>query len=117
MIISSPIGNLFGQTKTIEAQAQSYKEIILQAEADAREYESGIVYGIGGFCFGLLGWIFAMESRPDVPASRLIGKSPNEAAIYAEAYKRKVKSIRKTAACIGWAMNVPVAVIFVLIVN
>lgn len=110
MMFVTPIINVFAQTNTVN-QEPSYAQIQATAEADAREDESGIGYGIGGFFCGIFGWLFAQVSSPDVPASRLIGKSTNYVAVYAEAYKRKAKSIRTTAACIGWAIGSTVSLI------
>lgn len=113
MMFVTPIINVLAQTKTMN-QEPSYAEIQAQAEADAREDESGVGYGIGGFFCGIFGWLFAQLSSPDVPATRLIGKSANYVAIYAEAYKRKAKSVRTTAACIGWAIGSTVSLIIIL---
>ena len=108
MLLLVPIAQVLAQTAGTQ-QEPSYLEVKTQAEADAKQDTSGIGYGFGGFFCGIFGWLFAMLISPDVPTARLIGKSPSYVAIYTESYKSKAKSIRTSAACIGWGIGAAVS--------
>ena len=105
LILALPVAQALAQTNGTQQEDPSFLEIKTQAEQDAKQDVSGFGYGVGGFFCGIFGWLFATLSNADAPASRLIGKSPTYVSIYVESYKSKAKSIKTTAACIGWGIG------------
>lgn len=78
---------------------------VQQAEADARrdvgQDVSAISWGVGGFFCGVCAVAYVYIDKPQVPASRLVGKSPEYVSFYTDTYNREVKKQRGQAAMIG----------------
>ena len=78
---------------------------VQQAEADARrdvgQDVSTISWGIGGFFCGVCAVAYVYIDKPQVPASRLVGKSAEYVSFYSDTYNREVKKKRGQAAMIG----------------
>lgn len=78
---------------------------VQQAEADARrdvsQDVSAISWGIGGFFCNVCAVAYVYISKPQVPASRLVGKSPEYVSFYTDTYNREVRKKRGQAAMIG----------------
>lgn len=78
---------------------------VQQAEADARrdvgQDVSAISWGVGGFFCGVCAVAYVYIDKPQVPASRLVGKSPEYISFYTDTYNREVKKQRGQAAMIG----------------
>lgn len=76
-----------------------------QAEADARrdvsQDVSAISWGIGGFFCSVCAIAYVYIDKPQVPASRLVGKSAEYVAFYTDTYNRETKKKRGQAALIG----------------
>lgn len=54
-----------------------------------------------GFLGNILGVLIASIYEPAPPASRLLGKSPEDAAFYTDSYKAKSRSIQLRQSVIG----------------
>ncbi len=76
-----------------------------QAEADAKAMDKTGGYFAGGFLCGIVGFIIAVSSSPDVPTEKLVELSDVEKEIYSDAYVKAAKSKRTTSACTGWAFG------------
>ena len=78
---------------------------VQQAEADARrdvsQDVSPISWGIGGFFCGVCAVAYVYIDKPQVPASRLVGKSAEYVSFYTDTYNRETKKQRGQAAMIG----------------
>ena len=78
---------------------------VQQAEADAlRDVDqdvSPISWGIGGFFCGVCAVAYVYIDKPQVPASRLVGKSAEYVSFYTDTYNREVRKQRGQAALIG----------------
>ncbi len=78
---------------------------VQQAEADARrdvsQDVSPISWGVGGFFCGVCAVAYVYIDKPQVPASRLVGKSADYVSFYTDTYNREVKKQRGQAAMIG----------------
>jgi hypothetical protein len=101
-------------TNTDKEKKTDYSQVCEQAKHDASDDEgSGLGYGAGGFLCGIFGWLFAELSSPRAPSAQLIGKDANYVRAYTSCYEKKAKSIRRTAACVGWAISVPVSYLII----
>ena len=56
---------------------------------------------VGGCVLGLVGLFGVHLYEPQVPASRLMGKSPEYVMFYTDAYKAKSRDLRSRSAFIG----------------
>ena len=78
---------------------------VQQAEADARrdvsQDVSAISWGIGGFFCSVCAVAYVYIDKPQVPAARLVGKSPEYVSFYTDTYNREVRKKRGQAALIG----------------
>ncbi len=78
---------------------------VQQAEADARrdvgQDVSAISWGIGGFFCSVCAVAYVYIDKPQVPASRLVGKSAEYVSFYTDTYNREVRKQRGQAAMIG----------------
>jgi hypothetical protein len=76
---------------------------VMAAEADAKRDISGAKWkllGMAGYIFGAT-VVAAYAVRPDPPATRLLGKSPEYTAFYVETWKDRSKARRVKHAWIG----------------
>ena len=93
----------WGKNKT---EPFDYNQICDIAQKDAGIDEgSGLGYGAGGFLCGCFGWLYVEIKSAKPPSARLIGKDMNYVLAYKSCYEKKAKSIRRTAACTGWAIS------------
>jgi Na+/H+ antiporter NhaD/arsenite permease-like protein len=81
--------------------AQSMDEACMQAEADAEaEVDKGMWF-LGGCLFGLIAVGIAYVVKPNPPASRLVGMSPEYVASYTDCYTQKGASIQTSSTMYG----------------
>ena len=87
------------------------EQAFLDAHKDVDEYVSGISWLAGGFLCCLVA-IYAAVDTPDVPAMRLVGKSPEYITVYTSEYQSKAKGKRVKNALIGWAVASALSTIY-----
>ncbi|MFH1052555.1 MAG: hypothetical protein V1779_16675 [bacterium] len=91
-----------------------YSQVCDQAKKDAADDEgSALGYGAGGFLCGIFGWLFAELSSPRAPSAKFIGKDATYAKAYSSCYEKKAKSIRRTSACVGWAIGSTLSLVLI----
>lgn len=73
----------------------------LTAEQDAESDAKKVTWFFIGFLGNILGVLIASVYEPAPPASRLLGKSPEEAAFYTDSYRAKSRSIQLRQSVIG----------------
>ncbi|MCG9133080.1 hypothetical protein J5I95_15495 [Candidatus Poribacteria bacterium] len=73
----------------------------LTAEQDAESDAKKVTWFFIGFLGNILGVLIASIYEPAPPASRLLGKSPEDAAFYTDSYKAKSRSIQLRQSVIG----------------
>lgn len=83
-------------------------------QADARHDTDAIWYLIG-CCGAEIGVIVAYFMTPDVPGSKLLGKSPEYASAYHDAYVAASKKAREKKAVIGCCTNMAIGAIIYLV--
>ena len=72
-----------------------------EGEMSADSETSGTLWFAAGCCVGGVGVLLAYVIKPDPPASRLIGKSPEYVASFTDCYRTKAKSIQTSNAWYG----------------
>lgn len=79
-------------------------EAIAAAERDAQNNVNKGLWVLSGCCifFGPYATNAARRSEPSLPATRLLGKSPEYVAFYAAAYRAKAKSLQIKSARAGF---------------
>ena len=82
----------------------------LTAEQDAESDAKKVTWFFIGFLGNILGVLIASVYEPTPPASRLLGKSPEDAALYTDSYKAKSRSIQLRQSVIG--LIIPFALMF-----
>ena len=82
------------------------------AESDARKTR-WVFIGIFG---NILGVLIASVYEPTPPASRLLGRSPEYAALYTDSYKIKSRSIQVRHSVIGIALVFALAFVWSVLV-
>ena len=82
----------------------------LTAEQDAASDAKKVTWFFIGFLGNILGVLIASIYEPAPPASRLLGKSPEDAAFYTDSYKAKSRSIQLRQSVIG--LIIPFALMF-----
>ena len=82
----------------------------LTAEQDAESDAKKVTWFFIGLFGNILGVLVASIYEPAPPASRLLGKSPEDAALYTDSYKAKGRSIQLRQSVIG--LIVPFALMF-----
>ena len=80
-------------------QTDDAAQAIIDAQRDA-EYQSSL-WILGGCCLGIFGIGLAVIYDPPIPASALLGKSPEYINIYVQEYKRQAKSANIQDTVIG----------------
>ena len=73
----------------------------LTAEQDAESDAKKVRWFFIGFLGNIMGVIIASIYEPTPPASRLLEKSPEDAALYTDSYKAKSRSIQVRQSVIG----------------
>ena len=71
------------------------------ARRDVGQDVSAISWGIGGFFCSVCAVAYVYIDKPQVPASRLVGKSAEYVSFYTDTYNREIKKQRGQAAMIG----------------
>jgi hypothetical protein len=94
------------QDSTVVSLVEIQNKAAQDAESDA--HTSG--YFIAGCALGIIGWVIAIASDPEVPSERLLTLNANQLPFYMSAYKEKMKSKNTKAACTGWGISAGVAV-------
>ena len=82
----------------------------LTAEQDAESDAKKVTWFFIGFLGNILGVLIASIYEPMPPASRLLGKSPEDAALYTDSYRAKSRSIQLRQSVIG--LIIPFALMF-----
>lgn len=75
----------------------------LTAEQDAESDAKKVTWFFIGFLGNILGVLVASIYEPTPPASRLLGKSPEDAALYTDRYKaksRRTQVIESIGGCV-----------------
>jgi hypothetical protein len=86
-------------------------EACTQAEVDAGVDFNKQIWWAGGCLFGLIAVGVAYVVKPNPPASRLVGKSPEYVASYTDCYEDKAGSLQRTAALQGCLVGFSITMI------
>ena len=89
----------FAQRNSLQAEA------IVAAERDAQNDVNKGLWFLGGCFGGVIGVIIAYGVEPSPPATRLLGKSPEYVAFYAQAYTEKAKKLQTNSALGGCCVS------------
>ena len=103
LIFSIPFVSL-AQRNSIQAEA------VAAAELDAETNTNTSLWFFIGCLGGLLGLVYSNFDTPTVPASRLMGKSPEYVAFYSDAYVLKAKKLQTDSAVRGCITNAAASV-------
>ena len=76
-------------------------EACAQAKADAEMEVNKTMWFAGGCLIGILAVGAAYLVKPNPPASKLVGKSPEYIASYSDCYKEKASSIQTSSSMYG----------------
>ena len=87
----------------------------LDATRDVARDANSASWGIGGFCCGFFAIGAATIQTPTVPASNLIGKSPNYIVFYTQAYQSEMKKRNLYAATTGCVVGAGVSILWLLV--
>lgn len=86
------------------------------AERDAQTDVNGTLWFLAG-CLGTwVGLVIAYVYAPSLPASRLLGKSPEYVAYYTDFYRAKAKSIQTGQAWTGCIVTAIAQVVYIVVV-
>ena len=85
----------------------------LMAEQDAESDAKKVRWFFIGFFGNIVGVLIASIYEPMPPASRLLEKSPEDAALYTDSYKAKSRSVQTRQSVIG--LVVPFILMFLWI--
>ena len=89
----------------------------LRAEQDAESDAKKISWFFIGFLGNILGVLIASIYEPAPRASRLLGKSPEEAAVYTDSYKAKSRSIQLRLSLIGLLIPFVLMILWVILLG
>ena len=87
-----------------QEQLTTQQQAIFDANNDVQQNVSGALWFFGGAGCGILTFAYAVLDTPQVPMTRLLGKSPAYIAIYTTEYQSKAKRKRITSSCLGWGV-------------
>ena len=87
----------------------------LTAEQDAESDAKKVTWFFIGFFGNIMGVLIASIYEPTPPASRLLEKSPEDAALYTDSYKAKSRSIQIRQSVIG--LIVPFILMFLWVLS
>ena len=68
-----------------------------------------------GFFGNIIGVLIASVYEPTPPASQLLGKAPEDAALYTDSYKAKSRSIQLRLSLIGFFVPVVFLILWVIL--
>ena len=89
----------------------------LTAEQDAESDAKKVTWFFIGFLGNILGVLIASIYEPTPPASRLLGKSPEHAALYTDSYKTKGRSIQLRQSVIGLVVPIVLMILWVILLG
>lgn len=90
-------------------------DTLVTAEQDAEYDVRKVHWFFIGFCGNILGILIASVYEPTPPASRLLGKSPEDAASYTDSYKAKGRRVQVDQSAIGLLAVFGLAILFAVI--
>ena len=96
-------------------QHQTIADVETAAEQDAESDAKKVTWFFIGFCGNILGILIASVYEPTPPASRLLGKSPEDAASYTEGYKATGRRVQVNQSAIGLLAVFGLAILFAAI--
>ena len=85
-----------------QEQLTTEQQAIFDANLDVQQSVSALNWFLGGAGCGIITFAYAVVDTPQVPATRLLGKSPAYIAFYTTEYQSKAKTKRITNSCLGW---------------
>ena len=98
--------NVHAQNETIftipPEQWTTRQQAILDANQDVRQYVSGTQWFLAGAFGGVCTYLYVVDRTPEVPTTRLLGKSSEYIVFYTAEYKSKAKNKRIKSTCLGW---------------
>lgn len=89
----------------------------LRAEQDAESDAKKISWFFIGLLGNILGVLIASIYEPAPRASQLLGKSPEEAAVYTDSYKAKSRSIQLRLSLIGLLIPFVLMILWVILLG
>ena len=92
-------------------------EAHLTAEQDAESDAKKVRWFFIGFFGNILGVLIASIYEPLPPTSRLLGKSPEHAALYTDSYKAKSRSIQVRQSVIGLVVPLVLMILWVILMG
>ena len=92
-------------------------EAHLMAEQEAEYDAKKITWFFIGFFANIIGVLIASVYEPTPPASRLLEKAPEYAALYTDSYKAKGRSIQLRQALIGLVVPVVFMILWVILLG
>ena len=100
-----------------EHQHPTPAEAHLTAEQDAEHDVKKVRWFFIGFLGNILGVLIASIYEPTPPASRLLGKSSEEAALYTDSYKAKSRSVQVRQSVIGLVVPFVLMILWAIIIS
>ncbi len=89
----------------------------LTAEQDAESDAKKVTWFFIGFLGNILGVLIASIYEPTPSASRLLGKSPEHAALYTDSYTTKGRSIQLRQSIIGLVVPIVLMILWVILLG
>ena len=80
------------------------QQAIFDANNAVQQNVSGALWFLGGAGCGIFTFAYAVLDTPQVPTTRLLGKSPAYIVFYTTEYQSKAKNKRITSSCLGWGI-------------
>ncbi len=100
-----------------QQQHSTAAEAHLTAEQDAESDAKKVRWFFIGLFGNILGILIASIYEPTPPASRLLGKSPEHAALYTDSYKAKSRRIQVRLSAIGLVVSFIFGILLAIIVK
>ena len=101
-------GNVHAQNEPIptitipQEQLATRQQAILDANQDVQQYVSGTQWFFAGAFGGICTYLYVVDRMPEVPTTRLLGKSSEYIVFYTAEYQSKAKNKRIKSTCLGW---------------
>lgn len=90
------------QGTTSQGQLKVQQQAVFDANLDVGQHVSAANWFLAGVGCGVITFAYAIVDTPQVPTTRLLGKSPDYVTIYTVEYRSKAKTKRITNSCLGW---------------
>ena len=90
------------QSTPHQGQSPVQQQAIFDANLDVGQHVSSMNWFLAGAGCGVITFAYAVVDTPQVPTTRLLGKSPDYINIYTVEYQSKAKTKRITNSCLGW---------------